>query len=362
MHCASLGEFEQGRPVLEACRREFPDYAIALTFFSPSGYEVRKHWEGADAVWYLPADLPGNGQRFAELVKPSLGLIVKYDIWPGIIEAMAEAKVPMILFAALFRKQQIYFQRWGNYFRKALDGFTHILVQSPQSINLLKASGINSNVAFAPDTRFDRVVEVAEKAEKIEGLDDWTADSEVLVAGSTWKSDEVHLRLIWDTVLEKQHWKLLLAPHDIHAERIKEVSDRFPEAALYSNGIPANSKIVILDTMGMLATTYRYAKMAYIGGGFDKGIHNTLEAAVYGIPVLFGPRYHKFREAHLLLQADAAVTASTGSDLLQAVQFLVSNSTNRAEAGKNAAAFVHAHTGGTHAVMELIRQLLEDSK
>lgn len=358
MHCASLGEFEQGRPVLEACKKAYPQKSIVLTFFSPSGYEVRKSWEGADAVFYLPADLPGAGDEFADALRPEIGLFVKYDVWPGIVKAMESRGIPMVLFAALFREGQHYFQPWGGLFREALNAFSHIILQDEKAEKLLADIAVRAKISSAPDTRFDRVLEIAAKGKAIPRIESWAGDKKVLVAGSTWQMDEIHLKLIWDEVLKPKGWKMIIATHDVSEQRRKEVGKIFPEAALWTAEGESDSDILILDTIGMLSAVYRYAHIAYVGGGFNRAIHNTLEAAVYGIPVLFGPKYKRFAEAVQLIKHEAAVSAPTGADLLQAALFLVNDSESREKVGGNAKAFVAANHGGTDHVMQVVKELL----
>lgn len=307
MHCASLGEFEQGRPLLEKLRKKHPGYAIVLTFFSPSGYEVRKHYEGADYIFYLPLDSFFNAKRFLKIVQPKVCIFVKYEFWYFYLLQAARQDIPAILISAIFRKSQPFFQWYGRLHRRMLHCFTHIFVQDAESVQLLGKIGIE-DVTIAGDTRFDRVTEAIIEQKELPIADVFSKGANILVAGSTWAEDEHALNKLMS--LLPADWKLILAPHEIHEAHISEIEKLFGDVTVrWSQWNEGNNKrILIVDKIGLLLQLYRYGKAAWIGGGFGtKGLHNVLEAAVYGIPVVFGPNYQKSREARELVSSSAAI-------------------------------------------------------
>lgn len=358
MHCASLGEFEQGRPVLEAIKTQLPELGIVLTFFSPSGYTVRKNWDGADAVWYLPEDTAEQANAFIDIVNPIAGIFVKYDFWLQHIHAAKSKNIPLYLISGIFKADQIFFKPWGALFRKGLSQFKRLYIQDKFSKKLLQQINIE-NIEIAPDTRFDRVTQIAFAAKEIREIKSWLGNSKVLIAGSTWLADEQHLFTLYSAVLKEAKWKLIIVPHQveiIHINRIKKIfknQDPLFWKANKSNLNPGAS-VLIIDTIGLLSSLYQYADLTYIGGGFGAGIHNTLEAAVYGIPVLFGPKYRKFREAESLIKLEAGLSVSDSADLIQAVTFLIEEEENRIKAGKAAGEFVANNTGGTAQIVKAI--------
>lgn len=310
-HAASLGEFEQARPVLESYRERHPDHQVLLTFFSPSGYEVRKNYAKADAVCYLPPDLPLTVHRFIRQTNNlQAAFFVKYDFWFNYLGALRKSHVPTYIFSAIFRPEQYFFKPWGRWFvRQLRDCFSHFFVQNEESLRLLKDHGI-SHCSLAGDTRFDRVHQIAQAAEPDAVVEHFLQghDSPVLVAGSTWPPDEQILAHVRDANDDWFPGKIILAPHVINEEHLKQIETLFPDSIRYSECINAltqshnntftHSKVLIIDNIGLLSKLYRYATVAYIGGGFGVGIHNILEAVAHGKPVVFGPNYHKFQEAH----------------------------------------------------------------
>lgn len=309
-HCASLGEFEQGRPVIEAFRDKYPDIKILLTFFSPSGYEIRKNYSKADYIFYLPLDTRKNAIRFVEIVNPIATIFVKYEFWYHYLAQLKKRNIPTYIISAIFRDDQVFFKSYGGWYRKFLSNFQHLFVQNEKSKELLASIGI-TNVTVAGDTRFDRVVANAQAAKTIPLLEKFAANSKVLVAGSTWPKDEdLIIEYFKDNIY---NLKLIIAPHEIHPQNIEKFRAKIGvKTVLYTNADESDLKdaqILIIDTIGILSSVYRYGTIAYIGGGFGVGIHNTLEAAVFGIPVIFGPNYQRFQEAIELIEIGASYSA-----------------------------------------------------
>lgn len=356
VHCASLGEFEQGRPVMEALKKEHPQIRIVLTFFSPSGYEIRKNYAGADAVFYLPADLPGAAARFFDAVKPDLGLIIKYEFWQGYLHEAKKRGLPLFLVSGIFRPGMPFFKGYGGYFRQGLKAFERFFVQDENSRRLLQSVGFE-NAMVCGDTRLDRVLEAVEKRtplpiiEKFKGLDT------LWVCGSTWPvDDEMILHIIRHITKDV---KLLLVPHDIHPEYINRlsahcISVRF---ARYSDGLHPElpvSDVLILDTMGQLSSAYAYADLVYVGGGFGKAVHNTMEPAAYGVPVLFGPEHRKFQEIAGLMQAGGGKSVHNEDELEKEIRRLLKNPEERKTMGNHARHYVETHAGATPVIMHAL--------
>ena len=346
-HCASLGEFEQARPVIEAIRKDQPDTPLLLTFFSPSGYEVRKDYALADAVVYLPLDLPGRMAAFLDRYRPAQAFVVKYEVWPNLFAALEQRGIPVVLFSAIFRPDHRYFQWYGGLFRKALHSCRHIFVQNAQSVELLQSIGLEQ-VSLVGDTRFDRVSDVAANASRIPMVESFLDGAWTLIAGSSWPKDEQWLSALW--AMAPEGWKLIIAPHEVHDTHISSIEQVFPGAVRYSNlslGSAAGSNVLIIDNIGMLTQLYQYGHVALIGGGFGKGIHNVLEAAVFGMPVAFGPNHKKFQEALDLLAAGGAHALTSPGEVPGEVIAWLNDPHVRAEAGRNAREYVRAGTGAT---------------
>jgi 3-deoxy-D-manno-octulosonic-acid transferase len=361
VHCSSLGEFEQGRPVIEKLRSKYPDAKILLTFFSPSGYEVRKDYKGADWVTYLPLDSKTNARRFFEVADPSLVIFVKYDYWYYYLAECKKRNIPLLLVSGIFRKDQPFFKWYGGLHRKMLGCFSHFFVQDNESSQLLHSITIN-NVTVAGDTRFDRVSEIAENFRPLDHIQKFCGDSQVLVAGSTWPADE---KIIKDTIGRIPDLKIIIAPHEIHKEQIDQLRSMFPDALLYSQfskGAPADirqspqtiSNILIIDNIGMLSKLYHYATITYVGGGFNKGIHNTLEAAVYGKPVLFGPNYRKFREAIGLIENGGGICINSAGELSATLEKFIQNKSQLDLSSKNSFEFIKQNKGATKKIINYI--------
>jgi len=354
-HCSSLGEFEQGRPVLEKLKSKNPNSRFLITFFSPSGYEIRKDYKGADWVFYLPLDSRTNAKRFFDIANPSLVVFVKYDYWYYYLIECKKRNIPLLLISGIFRKDQPFFKWYGNLHRKMLNCFTHFFVQDTESFQLLQSIKIN-NAIVASDTRFDRVSEIAENFKPIEEVEKFCGSSQVLVAGSTWPDDE---KLIKEATTKFPNLKIIIAPHEIHKEHIDQLRSIFPDAMLYSqlitqNSQPIASNVLIIDNIGMLSRLYHYATITYVGGGFNKGIHNTLEAAVYGKPVLFGPNYKKFKEAIGLIEAGGGVCINSVTELSAILEKFINNKTELELSSKNSLDFVNQNRGATEKILHYI--------
>ncbi|MBP6334270.1 MAG: 3-deoxy-D-manno-octulosonic acid transferase [Bacteroidia bacterium] len=357
-HCSSLGEFEQGRPLIEAIKKEYPDCYILLSFFSPSGYEVRKNYPLADYICYLPIDSPSNASRFINLVKPTKVFFIKYDYWYYYLKALKENKIPVYVVSGIFRKSQHFFKWYGSFFRKMLRYVSHFFVQDQDSIELLKSIGIKS-YTLSGDTRFDRVLENSKDTKKDLLLEEFSKDASVLICGSTWSADEnIILRLSGSLPLLS--FKIIIAPHEIDIEKINNLLKRIREkynqneVRLYSQSNTEeikNAQILVLDTMGHLSSAYKYGDIAYVGGGFGKGIHNTLEPAAHGLPVIFGPKHEKFREASALIQSGAGFIVQSEIELKEIVERLLTEKALLEEAGQSASKYVQINAGATSIIM-----------
>lgn len=324
VHCASYGEFEQGRPLMEALRVKFPDKKIILTFFSPSGYEVFKNWSGADVVMYLPLDTPGNAHDFINMIKPETAIFVKYEFWLNYLHELKSNRINTILVSAVFKPHHPFFRWYGGIFRSSLSAFTSIFVQDENSSILLKKIGIK-HAQVSGDTRFDRVTDIRKSFQPIAFFEQYCKGKQFLIAGSTWPGDE---RFLINSIKEIQELglKLILVPHEIGESSIQkllqELNSRQISSVRYSSGIPdPNADVLIVDAIGVLSRIYHYAEITYVGGGFEDGIHNTLEPAVFNKPVLFaGKTHHKYNEALELIDIGVAVNVNTKEELLQAIE------------------------------------------
>jgi len=354
MHCASLGEFEQGRPVLEALRKDRPDALIILTFFSPSGYEQRKNYPNADHVFYLPSDTKNNAKRFLYLIRPTLVIFVKYEFWYHYFNEINKLDIRFILISAIFRKNQVFFKWYGGLYRKMLRCLSFIFVQDTKSVTLLDNIGI-TNVSQTDDTRVDRVLSIAASAKSLPTLEMFLSGQKALVAGSAY---EVENDMIQKAYSEKLiNSKVIIIPHNVDKEHIHKISEKWGEEAFLYSGFTekeaTNKKVMILDTIGLLSNLYRYADIAIIGGGFGKGIHNTLEPAAFGIPILFGPKFHKFREANEMIN-EAAAFVFTDYDSLKKLIIQFQDIDFKHIAGQKAREYIKNHSGGTKVIMQWI--------
>ena len=361
MHCASLGEFEQGRPVIEQLKKDYPAYKILLTFFSPSGYEAQKNYAAADWVFYLPIDGPRNAKRFLEIVQPSLVIFVKYEFWYYYLKKIKYRNIPLILISALFRKDMSFFKWYGGLQRKMLSRFEQLFVQNKTSKVLVDYLGLASITTVSGDTRFDRVVEIAGNFQPISAIEKFVGTSKTIVAGSTWKEDEEVLQKVVAAINDPS-LKLILAPHEINEKHIHSIKELFPGAMLFSElkdnfTQPATSNILIIDNIGMLSKLYRYSYISYIGGGLkSSGIHNVLEAAVYNKIVLFGPFYKKYSEAIGLVNAKGAISFTDEKDLKSIIENLIKGEEDYMSGSEAAGNFVQTNKGATKKILRFIQE------
>lgn len=350
VHAASVGEFEQARPIIERLRRELPFRKILLTFFSPSGYELRKDYSMVDKVVYLPFATRRNAKRMVELLPLDAAVMVKYEFWPAYLDALHSHHVPTYLISAIFRSSQLFFCPFGKGYRRLLHVFDRIFVQDAASAALLREYGVNQ-VEVAGDTRFDRVVEVRKQAQDLPVVERFVAGSDcVIVAGSTWLKDE---QLLARYISDRTDVKLVLVPHEIDNDHLHEIFQllegryvRYTEATAERMD---NCRVLLVDTIGVLSSIYRYGNVAYVGGGFGVGIHNTLEAAVYGMPVVFGPNWEKFREARGLIEAGAAVSVKNYRELAVALDRAIAE---QEAMGQKANDYVQGERGATNRILK----------
>lgn len=360
-HCASLGEFEQGRPLIEAYKKKHADYKILITFYSPSGFEIRKNYEHADYIFYLPLDTPQNAKKFLNLIQPDIVFFIKYEFWYFFLKEIHKRKIPLYLVSGIFRKEQRFFKSIHQNSRKMLGYFTHFFVQNEQSKKLLDSIDIK-NVTITGDTRFDRVHTIAEQAKKLPLIETFKEKSVVFVAGSTWKPDEEIIINYYNQ--QPTQLKLIIAPHEVHTqniERILKLFDSDRKVIKYSEANIENidkADVLVIDCIGLLSSLYKYGDLAYIGGGFGKGIHNILEAATFGMPVVFGPNYKKFQEAVELIHQGGAFAVRDYNDFEQTMNLLLNNKTILQEKGEIASTFVKQKKGATNKILTSIENIL----
>nr|WP_300747980.1 glycosyltransferase N-terminal domain-containing protein [uncultured Alistipes sp.] len=316
VHAASLGEFEQGRPIIERLRHEHPEYKILLTFFSPSGYEIRKNYSGADYVFYLPADTPSNARRFLDAAHPEIAIFIKYEFWINLLTELRRRSVRSYIVSAIFRRNSVFFRPYGAMWRRALETFDTLFVQNVESKRLLSEIGFD-NVVVAGDTRFDRVAEIAAAAKRVEIVERFRGNGRLFVAGSTWGPDE---EILLPLINANPEVRFVVAPHEMDEGRIERLLHETKGGAVRYTQCDAaadfgKTQLLILDTVGILSSVYGSAAWAYIGGGFGIGIHNTLEAATFGLPIAFGPNYSKFKEARDMVSLGCATPVHTAEEL-----------------------------------------------
>lgn len=360
-HCASLGEFEQGRPVIEKFRDQHPDMKILLTFFSPSGYEVRKDYTGADFVFYLPLDSPKNARRFISIVNPEVVYFIKYEYWYFYLKRLNKNDIPVFLVSAGFRNDQVFFKWYGAWYRKILKFFSHLFVKNESSKELLGTIGID-NVTVSGDTRFDRVADIAGRPAPIPLAEQFKQDKIVVVAGSTWPGDEeILVKYINGSGGDI---KFIIAPHEISKDNIIRLCNAINKSEiLFSEAGKKNidnAQVLIIDNVGMLSSLYKYGSIAYIGGGFGKGIHNILEAACFGMPVLFGPNYKKFNEAGDLIRKKAAFCVNNYDEFKDILDGMLSDISGLKEAGRIAREYVESNVGATDIILEKTVEYLDE--
>ena len=357
VHCASLGEFEQGRPVIETLRDKRPEWRIVVTFFSPSGYEVRKDYAGADHIFYLPVDTPSNARRFVDAVKPDMAIFVKYEYWYNYLSELRRRDIPAYFISAVFRPGMRFFKFYGGFFRRMLNMVTRFFVQDQQSARLLGSIGLEGNVTVSGDTRFDRVELVRQLAADIPVIERFASgDQPVMVCGSTWPADEQILLLL---MRARPELKFIVVPHEIDHVAVANLMMESGRQALRYTALGeqddlSGASLLVVDTVGLLSKIYRYGDVTYVGGGFGAGIHNILEAAVWGKPVIFGPRFGKFNEAVDLVAAGAGFPVGDYNGLNTTLSSLLSNPEKLAAAGATAARYVESNLGATERIVEYL--------
>ncbi|SFS63818.1 3-deoxy-D-manno-octulosonic acid transferase [Lutibacter maritimus] len=358
VHCASLGEFEQGRPLIEKLKLNFPSKKILLTFFSPSGYEVRKNYEVADVVCYLPLDTTFNAKKFLDIVHPETAIFVKYEFWPNYLKVLKNRKIKTILISGIFRENQVFFKWYGGWMRKSLQAFSHFFVQDSVSEKLLNSIHF-SNVTVSGDTRFDRVFEITKQDNQLNFINHFINSKHTLVAGSTWKEDEVLLvDYINNNATENE--KFIIAPHNIHQQEIQQLKKSISKPTiLFSEKEGKNLEefqVFIIDTIGILTKIYSYADVAYVGGGYTKsGVHNVLEPATFGVPIIIGPNYYKFNEAIELVKNEACFMVDNSQKLSVLLSEFLLPKGKRIEAGKRAQNYVLDKTGATNKILNYLK-------
>jgi 3-deoxy-D-manno-octulosonic-acid transferase len=356
VHCASLGEFEQGRPIIEAIKQQQPNSKIVLTFFSPSGYEVRKNYTGANIVCYLPIDSPSNARHFLDCIKPSLVIFVKYEFWFYYLKEVKQRQIPLLLVSGIFRSNQTFFKAYGSFNRQMLSSFSHFFLQNDASGQLLSSIGF-TNYTVCGDTRFDRVVTIAQTFEPIDTIETFINNKPTIVAGSTWTEDDEEIDHFANT---NPNIKFIIAPHNIIKDRIEECLTLYKNAVTFSAyaqnpTAQTNPNVLIIDNVGMLSRLYKYATICYVGGGFgDDGVHNVLEAAVYYKPVVFGPVYDKFIEAEELEIHGGGFSIDNALELENLFSKLLTDNNFYQQAAEKAGQYVASKTGATAGIMKHI--------
>lgn len=366
-HCASLGEFEQGRPVIESLRSQYKEHKILLTFFSPSGFEVQKNYAGADWVFYLPLDGSRNATKFLDIAHPELVIFVKYEYWFYYLKTINQRKIPLLLISALFTNDMIFFKWYGSLYRKMLTMFNHIFVQTPASKQLIDKVDLSLNSSVAGDTRYDRVIEIAAASKNIIEIEKFIGGNKCIIAGSTWPEDELVLQKAFSKINDPSI-KLIIAPHEINEKHLSSIKELFLDCVFLShlhkpNQLTPNCNILIIDNIGMLSSIYKYATITYVGGGLKiSGVHNVLEAAVYAKPVLFGPYYYKYAEAIELVKSGGGLPFTdekrNGEMLTELISALFINQEEYKYRCDAAGKFVASKKGAT----ELITQYIQENR
>ncbi len=361
VHCASLGEFEQGRPIIEALSKATHKYKIILTFYSPSGFEVQKNYEFADVIAYLPIDSVSNAKKFIEICHPSMAIFVKYEFWPNMLKELERNAIPTILISGIFRKDQIFFKSYGAWMKIALGSFTHFFVQNKVSKRLLESIKL-TNTTISGDTRFDRVASILNQDNNLNFLNDFTRDKIVMVSGSTWPIDEEYL-IQYINQQQHENVRFIIAPHNINKKDIRKLQKAINiKTVLFSDGKPMpEAKVLIVDTVGLLTKIYSYADFAYVGGGFEKeGVHNVLEPAVFGIPLVIGPIYEKFEEAKDLVNLKGCLVANTNIELKSLFDSLIAEPKFRKRLGKITENYIQNNLGATKIILDYIYDKVAD--
>lgn len=358
-HCASLGEFEQGRPVIEGFKKKFPDSKILVTFFSPSGYEVRKNYEGADHIFYLPIDTKSNAKKFLDLTNPDIVFFIKYEYWFNYIRQLKIRQIPIIGVSSIFRPGQRFFTWYGSWQRNMLKSFNHFFVQNESSKKLLEDHEIDQ-VTLSGDTRFDRVFQIAGNAKPFPLIEKFKGTGGIFIAGSTWPPDE---ELILELMASKPKGiKFIIAPHEVHKTRIDELMKKLPKGSLRFSEINSSNQetapVIVIDNIGILSHLYQYGDLALIGGGFGVGIHNILEAATFGLPVLFGPNFNKFQEARELLAKKGAYAVKNKIEFINIAEQLINDRNFLDKTSRICKTYVDEKRGATAMVLDYAERLI----
>lgn len=362
IHCSSLGEFEQGRPVMEKIKKEFPGHKLVVSFFSPSGYEIRKDYQGADYIFYLPLDTPKNAKQLIKILHPEVLILVKYEYWYNLLNRLNKMKIPVIVISAVIKEDNLFFRPFGSWFRKRIAGIEHFFVQDNDSKNLLESIGIEK-VTVSGDTRFDRVKEIRESNPQLDFMEKFKGNSKLIVAGSTWSDDE---EILIKYINEKlpDDWKLIFAPHNIKEKEILQLSKEIQKpTAIYTKSNAnqiENAQILIVDTVGILTKIYAYADISFVGGGFTKtGVHNTLEPAVFDVPIIFGPNYENYFEAIDLLEIQGAVRFIDQYDFDQKMTELIENEDERKFRGNASENYIQEKPNSSNLILDYLNNLIK---
>lgn len=353
VHTASLGEFEQGRTLIEALRNRYTDYQILLTFFSPSGYEIRKDYDQVDFVFYLPLDTPKNARRFVSIVRPQFAIFVKYEFWYNYLHELHNFGSDIYYISSIFRKNQYFFKWYGKWFREQLKLITHFFVQTDTSADILNEIGIY-NICISGDTRFDRVYQLSQKAEKFPLVEKFKSENKLFIAGSTWGPDE---SIIYPYIEKNPEIKFVIAPHDVNRADgiIKKLKNKAIAFSNVTDETLSNYQVLVIDSIGKLAHLYQYADICYIGGGFGSAIHNIQEPVTFGKPVMFGPKFEKFKEAVDLIERGGAFNVNNTEDLNQTAKKLLGNHKALMDASQTCKDYIDEMRGATQAVMNFLQ-------
>lgn len=356
LHVASLGEYEQGLPVMEAFKNKYPNYKIVLTFFSPSGYEIRKNNTIADITMYLPLDTKQNVQQFLDLVQPKIVFFIKYEFWPNYLNELKKRNIPTYLISGIFREKQLFFKPYGGFYRQALKAFHHFFVQNEESKKLLQSIDFK-NITVHGDTRFDRVAQIVERAQPLDFIKEFKNNTFTIVIGSSWIDDE---NIYLPYLNNSENVKFIIAPHNIKEEEINRLVQRIDKKTIrysdYHSNDLADTDVFIIDTIGILTQIYAYADIAYVGGAFKTGLHNILEPATYGTPVVIGPKYEKFQEAKDLVALKSCLVVNDTEELSATFNQLISEESYRKELGQKNRDFVLKNKNATQVIMDFIEK------
>lgn len=361
VHCSSLGEFEQGRPVIEKAKTEFPNHKIVVSFFSPSGYEVRKNYKGADYIFYLPLDTKRNAKALVKILHPEILILVKYEYWYNLLKRLQKKKIPVIVISAVIKEKNVFFKAWGSWFRKIIRRISHFFVQDQDSKNLLESINFHE-VTVSGDTRFDRVKEILNSKNELTFVEKFKGNHKLIVAGSTWPDDD---EILTDFINSKlpEDWKIIFAPHNIDQKKIIQLKEKLKLPTTIYTQLKEeeliNSRVLIVDTIGILTKIYAYSNISYVGGGFTKtGVHNTLEPAVFGVPIIFGPNYQRYFEAVELIENEAAVKFENQFEYDEKMSNLIENESERKRRGKIAFNLINEKPNSTAIIMGYLKKII----